>query len=92
MIKPLFLILKGGWYNLIASGEKSIEYRSYNKYWKMRLENKNFKEVVFQLGYSKNAPRMKFSINRIEIGRCSLMSGRYFKIHLNLKSKEIIVD
>lgn len=36
-MKILHLILKGKWYDMIASGEKTEEYREVKPYWEKRL-------------------------------------------------------
>lgn len=36
-MKVLDLVLKGKWYDMIASGEKQYEYREKNMYWYKRL-------------------------------------------------------
>ena len=61
------LVLKGKWYDMIASGEKREEYRLPTLYWRKRLHNWNvrFTEsttpvVEFRRGYAKDAPRMAF--------------------------------
>lgn len=61
------LVLKGKWFNMIASGEKREEYREPSKYWLKRFHrwnqrvNENVGPVVeFRLGYGKNAPRLAF--------------------------------
>lgn len=79
MQKSLFLILKKCWYQQISNGTKSIEYRSLNKFWCKRIIGKNFKHVVFQLGYSKNAPQMKVPITYID------KTKKLFQIHLDVK-------
>ena len=68
MNKPLHLILKREWFEAIEAGTKSIEYRTYNEYWLNRL-SKPFTEVIFQLGYQKDAPRIMARIQKIEIER-----------------------
>lgn len=35
--KTLHLVLKGVWYDKIASGEKTVEYRECKPYWEKRL-------------------------------------------------------
>ena len=59
------LVLKGKWFDLIASGEKREEYRAATDYWLKRLEKWDrlpggTPVVEFRLGYAKNAPRMAF--------------------------------
>ena len=36
-MKTLDLVLKGKWYDMIASGEKTEEYREIKPYWEKRL-------------------------------------------------------
>jgi len=62
----LFLILKSEWFYKIKSGQKKIEYRLCNDYWKKRLENKKYDYVVFQKGYS-NKERIIFEFISCEI-------------------------
>ncbi|MFC1947246.1 ASCH domain-containing protein [Chloroflexota bacterium] len=58
-MKTLTLTLKRQYFNEIAAGTKKLEYRTIKPYWTQRLEGKEFDEVVFKNGYSKNAPTMR---------------------------------
>ena len=69
--KPLFLILQKEFFDQIASGEKTIEYRQDNPYWRNRLK-RPFTTVLFQLGYEKSAPRLL-----AEIASISVVDGYY---------------
>ena len=67
------LVLKGKWFDMIASGEKREEYRLPTLYWRKRLHNwdRKFTEsttpiVEFRRGYAKDAPRMAFWCMGIE--------------------------
>jgi hypothetical protein len=76
----LFLIVTKEWYDKIASGEKRVEYRKLNDYWRNRLmtkgyisyeytflpDFKKYETVEIQCGYSKKYPRLKFSIQTIK--------------------------
>ncbi len=61
----LHLTVKKKWFDLIASGDKKIEYREFKSYWKGRLMverqyiRDDFEEVHFRNGYSKDAPFMR---------------------------------
>ena len=59
----LSLVLKGKWFDMIASGEKREEYRLSTPYWRKRLHNWDRK---FRRGYAKDAPRMAFWCRGIE--------------------------
>ena len=58
-MKNLHLTLKKKWFDLIASGEKTVEYREYKPYWEKRLVGKEFQEVHFRNGYRKDSPFMR---------------------------------
>lgn len=51
------LVLKGKWYDMIASGEKKEEYRDVKPFWKKRIENilhhPHSILVAFSRGYKK---------------------------------------
>jgi len=49
----LQLAVKKKYFNEIASGKKTEEFRLCNKYWRKRLQNKVFSKVVITLGYPK---------------------------------------
>jgi hypothetical protein len=66
-MKDLFLILKSEYFDYIKSGRKTSEYRLLTEYWLNRLTSKQWKHVTFQLGYAKNAPRIRKKIVSIEI-------------------------
>jgi len=67
---------------MVASGEKSEEYRGIKRYWIQRLCNeveyemggaweetfKKFTHIIFKNGYGKNAPTMLVKFNGIRIG------------------------
>lgn len=52
-MKILHLVLKKRWYDMIASGEKTEEYREIKPYWSNRLF-KGYTHVCFHLGYTAN--------------------------------------
>lgn len=59
MKKILHLTLKKIWFDKIASGEKTSEYREIKPYWDVRLKNKEYDEIYFKNGYAKDAPFMR---------------------------------
>ena len=67
------LVLKGKWFDMIASGEKREEYRLPTDYWRKRLHNWDCRfsaqttpVVEFRRGYATNAPRIAFWCQGIE--------------------------
>lgn len=57
--KILTLNLKKEYFLEILNGKKKYEYRVRNNYWIKRLENKNFDEIHFKLGYPKKGDEDK---------------------------------
>ena len=68
-MKTLTLSLKKKWYDMIASGEKTSEYRQASPFWIDRLDDE-VTEAVFQLGYGsggKPPPRMRLKVVGVSI-------------------------
>lgn len=59
------LVLKYKWYDMIASGEKTEEYRAINT-WQRRF-GKNIKYVMFHRGYSSVCAL--YEIGSVTVGR-----------------------
>lgn len=78
-MQTLHLVLKGHWYDKIASGEKTSEYRECKPYWNHRFahcESMKYIEdstclvydtVVFHRGYTSQT--MAFKITTIQLLR-----------------------
>lgn len=76
--KILHLTLKREWFDLIAIGRKTREYRANKPYWTKRLENppdyrgvpmfKRFDEVHFKNGYRKDSPFMRIKFITTQYG------------------------
>lgn len=72
-MKTLHLVLKGIWYDKIAGGEKTCEYRECKDYWNTRFMRADdavpcpYQIVRFRRGYGANAPTMEFEILDIVI-------------------------
>ncbi len=52
-MRKLHLALKAEYFNAIKSGEKCYEFRLYTDYWRKRIENREYDEIVLTLGYPK---------------------------------------
>lgn len=57
--KILHLTLHKKWFDEIVSGKKTREYREVKPYWTKRLVGREYDEIWFRNGYSKNAPFMR---------------------------------
>ena len=59
----LHLTLHRKWFDEIATGVKTEEYRTWNIYWERRLTNgfiaKHFDEIHFRNGYNLDRPFMR---------------------------------
>ena len=79
-MKILHLVLKSVWYDKIASGEKTSEYRECTPYWNKRLCGRDkiekvltnfysqyivYDTIIFHRGYSNET--MEFEIKDIQI-------------------------
>lgn len=61
----LHLVLTYPWFDKIASGKKTTEYRECSKYWNKRFEDNHYDLVRFQRGYYKKPANMLFEIKSI---------------------------
>lgn len=68
-MKILHLTLKKKWFDLIASGGKTKEFRENKPYWQSRLSGKTFDEVHFRNGYAKDSPFMRVKCGDIHLQR-----------------------
>jgi len=62
--KAAYFVVKKEYYDEIALGKKTSEFRIASPYWIERLDT-SIKEAVFQLGYGRNGappPRMRYSV------------------------------
>lgn len=67
MMRILHLTLKKQWFDMIASGNKSEEYREIKPYWTKRL-NKTYDAIEFRNGYAATAPRFTIELKEILTG------------------------
>ncbi len=82
-METLKIFIKGKWFDLIASGDKKIEYRDVKPFWTARLYDKNgkkrpYKYIEFINGMKPDSKRMiteylgvgkKQNMYEIKIGR-----------------------
>lgn len=69
-MKDLILNVKKQYFEEILAGSKKEEYRLYNEYWKKRLLNKKFNNIIIKLGYPKKNDLSKqiiFPYNGFEV-------------------------
>ncbi len=53
----LHLNLKGEYFDQVAAGKKSFEYRLRTEYWRKRLEGRSYRRVLVKKGYPKAGDR-----------------------------------
>lgn len=75
-MKILHLTLKKKWFDMIASGHKTEEYREIKPYWQKRLKlGYNYDAVSFRNGYSADAPKMLVECKGVFTGHGVLAWG-----------------
>ena len=67
MKKILHLNLYRKYFDAIADGTKTIEYRDKTDYWKKRIEGREYDIIKFRNGYAKDAPTMLVEYNGYDI-------------------------
>ena len=67
-MKILHLNLYRKYFDAIAEGTKTIEFRDKTQYWKKRLENKEYDVIKFRNGYAKDAPTMLVEYKGLNLG------------------------
>ena len=77
-IKILHLNLFRKYFDEIANGTKTIEYRDKTDYWKKRIEHKEYDVIKFRNGYAKIAPTMvvEYKGMGIDDGRYAIQLGK----------------
>lgn len=71
-MKILNLTLKKKWFDLILSGEKTMEYRERKPYWNRRFwkgKIKEFNVIKFVNGYGNDKPTMFVKIDGVCIDK-----------------------
>ena len=77
----LKIVIKGEWFDAIASKKKKIEYREYTPFWISRLYDKTGKKRAYELvefinGYNSDARRMIAQFKGFD------KRGKIFHIHI----------
>lgn len=82
-MKTLHLTLKKKWFDLILSGEKTIEYREMKPFWEKRLVGKQYNVVKFRNGYSPDSPTVTVEFKGLSEGLfVSELNAKCYGIHL----------
>ena len=63
----LHLNLYRKYFDAIANGTKTIEYRDKTDYWKRRIEGREYDIIKFRNGYATDAPTMLVEYNGYDI-------------------------
>ena len=67
--KTVYLVVKQEYFDAIADGSKTSEYRQASPHWIDRIDD-DVTDVVFQLGYGRNGQppkRMRFKVKEVRI-------------------------
>lgn len=88
--KVLRLTLKRVWFDMIASGEKTEEYRDPSPWILSRLEGKTYDVVEFRNGYSPTSPVVVCEFKGWEQGIGNPEWGASFEILIIIKLGAVI--
>jgi hypothetical protein len=58
-LRRLYLTLHRRWFDEIAVGTKTEEYRAITPYWQRRIVGRQYDEVHFRNGYRQDSPFMR---------------------------------
>ena len=84
----LHLVLKRKYFDQIAEGTKTIEFRDKTDYWKKRLENREYDVIKFRNGYAKDAPTMLVEYKGYTIGEeYELKLGKIIEVNYGKETK-----
>lgn len=64
----LHLNVYAKWFALLASGDKTEDYRDMSAYWHRRLYGRAYKTVTIRNGFGPFAPEAKFEFVGVDIG------------------------
>lgn len=81
----LHLVLTHDWFDMIARGEKRVEYRTRSDHWDRLIGDRKSEitHVRFRRGYSQKT--LKFRVDEIDEGRCPIpgWDDIYYRIHFS---------
>ena len=84
--KILHLNLYRKYFDQIAEGTKTIEYRDKTDYWKKRIEDRDYDIIKFRNGYAKDAPTMLVEYGGYDItDRYEIKLGKIIEAKYNGK-------
>ena len=81
-MRILHLNLFRKYFDEIAEGTKTIEYRKKTDYWKRRIEGREYDYIQFRNGYAKVAPTMLVEYNGYKVGFNENRYGEEYQIKL----------
>ena len=79
-MKILHLNLYRKYFDAIANGTKTTEYREVTPYWSKRLEGRHYDVIKFRNGYAKDAPTMLVEFK--SIGKVTFQTTSKYAIDL----------
>ena len=89
MKKILHLNLYRKYFDAIADGTKTTEYRDKTDYWKRRIEGKEYDIIKFRNGYAKDAPTMLVEYTGYDItDRYEIKLGKITEVNYNGKEQQ----
>ena len=82
MKKILHLNLYRKYFDAIAEGTKTTEYRDKTDYWKRRIEGREYDIIKFRNGYATEAPTMLVEYSGYDItDRYEIKLGKIIEVN-----------
>ena len=89
MKKILHLNLYRKYFDAIADGTKTTEYRDKTDYWKKRIEGREYDIIKFRNGYATDAPTMLVEYTGYDItDRYEIKLGKITEVNYNGKEQQ----
>jgi hypothetical protein len=79
----LHLKLHREYFDAIAVGSKKTEYRDNTPYWRSRMVDREYTEIVFRNGYATQAPLMRvqfLGVRKDRPNRFAIRLGRILEV------------
>ena len=82
-MSDLHLVLTFYWFDEIAIGNKTIEYRENKEFWRKRILEKDYDRVIFHRGYTSEI--IIADMDSVDLGECPYedWDDTYIRIHFS---------
>lgn len=82
----LILHIHRAWFDAIAQGYKTVEYRNVTPYWSKRLEGRSYDSVLLHNGYRPSDPQLVMDYDGYD--KVTVHGAEYYRLQLG-KIREV---